>query len=195
MDTRDAAADPQRRARHTLLSLLPRGGAGAEIGVHLGDFSALLLERSAPRRLHLIDPWEFRTDAEHSASWYGERGAAGQQEMDRRHAHVLRRFTPQIEAGTVQVHRGGSEQVLPAFADDSLDWIYIDGDHAYDAVAQDLELAWRTVRAGGLIAGDDYSIGKWWGDGVVRAVNEFIGAHRVVVQFFQAGQFLLRKRR
>ncbi|MCG3171684.1 MAG: hypothetical protein CALGDGBN_03325 [Pseudomonadales bacterium] len=195
MDAHDSTAAPERRARRTLLSLLPRGGVGAEVGVHLGDFSALLLQETAPARLHLVDPWEFRTDAEHSASWYGERGANGQQEMDRRHAHVQQRFTHQIAAGTVEVHRGSSGQVLPGFADDSLDWIYIDGDHAYDAVKQDLDLAWLKVRPGGLIAGDDYAIGKWWGDGVVRAVNEFIGTHRVVVQFFRAGQFLLRKRR
>lgn len=37
-----------------------------------------------------------------------------------------------------------------------------------------INLHQKKVREGGLIAGDDYRKGLWCGDGVVRAVDEFI---------------------
>lgn len=50
--------------------------------------------------------------------------------------------------------------------------VYIDGDHAYESVKTDI-LCWLPkVRAGGILAGHDYSTD--WPD-VIRAVNELLG--------------------
>jgi hypothetical protein len=53
-----------------LLHVLPKGGSGAEIGVHLGDFSSLL-RWSKPRKLFLIDPWKYASGDQYKDSWYG----------------------------------------------------------------------------------------------------------------------------
>ena len=53
-------------------------------------------------------------------------------------------------------------------SDNSLDCIFIDGDHSYDAVLGDLNLWWKKLKVNGTILGDDY-----WMKPVERAVNEF----------------------
>ena len=50
----------------------------------------------------------------------------------------------------------------------SLDCIFIDGDHSYNAVINDLELYWKKIRIGGQILGDDYNMLD-----VSNAVNDF----------------------
>ena len=57
-----------------------------------------------------------------------------------------------------------------------LDWIYIDGDHSYEACIKDLNNAKEIVKPGGLIIGDDYGWpdAKWQKKGVTKAVNEFL---------------------
>jgi len=55
--------------------------------------------------------------------------------------------------------------------------VYIDGDHTYRAVVQDLAIWWPKLKKGGIMSGDDYikSItGKGYPFGVIPAVNEFV---------------------
>ena len=73
--------------RRFLLEMLPHGSVGAEIGVHLGDFSQVILDGVAPRHLHLIDPWSYQPSAEYERALYGGRAERGQTEMDERHVH------------------------------------------------------------------------------------------------------------
>lgn len=51
--------------------------------------------------------------------------------------------------------RGRSEDVLPYFADGAFDLVFIDGDHRYAAVANELREADRLLADGGLLCGDD----------------------------------------
>ena len=55
------------------------------------------------------------------------------------------------------------------FPDCFFDWVYIDGNHSYEAVRQDLELYWRKLKPGGYIVCDDYHHAGFWDDGVTRA--------------------------
>lgn len=54
-----------------------------------------------------------------------------------------------------------------------IDMIFIDGDHRYEAVKNDINLALGMVRAGGIISGHDYCP-EW--SGVKRAVDETFGS-------------------
>lgn len=173
--------------------MLPNRSVGAEVGVWKGDFSARILEVVRPARLHLIDPWAFEADARYGEAWYGGGIARSQAEMDAVYESVRRRFADEIAQGVVVVHRRPSADVGPEFEDESFDWVYIDGNHLYELVRRDLEIFGAKVRRGGLIAGDDYDVPGWWGDGVTRAVDEVVatGAYEVV---HLADQFVLRKR-
>jgi predicted O-methyltransferase YrrM len=52
--------------------------------------------------------------------------------------------------------------------DQSLDYIFIDGDHSYSAVVRDLDNYWDKVKTGGIFAGHDWNL-----PAVNQAVNEF----------------------
>ena len=56
------------------------------------------------------------------------------------------------------------------FADGSLCCVYIDADHTYESVTEDITAWLPKIRAGGVICGHDYSGG--WKE-VVRAVDDF----------------------
>lgn len=53
--------------------------------------------------------------------------------------------------------RSDSRMASREFVDESVDVVFIDGDHRYDAVLSDLTLWWPKLRCGGLMIGDDYS--------------------------------------
>jgi hypothetical protein len=53
-------------------------------------------------------------------------------------------------------------------ANESLDCVFVDGDHSYDAVVKDLPFWWKKIRPGGKMLGDDY-----WMNDVEKAVTEF----------------------
>jgi predicted O-methyltransferase YrrM len=54
--------------------------------------------------------------------------------------------------------------------DGSLDFVFIDADHSYEAVAADID-AWRSkVKPGGILSGHDYGHRRF--PGVAQAVDE-----------------------
>lgn len=188
-------AKPKKNHRLFLLKFLPKSSVGAEIGVLKGDFSQQILETTRPTKLHLIDPWEHQTSETYKDALYGGRAKGGQQEVDSFHDSVIFRFKSQISADQVEIHRGYSTTILKQFPDGYLDWIYIDGNHLYDYVKEDLELAYQKVKQGGYITGDDYdfSPSEWWQGGVKRAVDEFLESRRVRLVEIKNHQFILQK--
>ncbi len=178
--------------RQRLLSLLPARAECAEVGTWRGDFAAAILASRRPARLYLIDPWEYRTDPGYDQASYGGHSEDGQARLDAMHASVLERFDAQIRSGQVLVRRARSLEAAAGFADESLDWVYIDADHSYEGVSGDLEAFFRVVRPGGFLAGDDYGHeGSWFEDGVRRAVDEF--APRCAALTVIGTQFVLQK--
>lgn len=184
----------RRRAleRERLLALLAHGGACAEIGTWRGDFAAAILRSRRPAQLYLVDPWEYRTEAEYEHASYGGRSQGGQEKLDAMYQAVVDRFRSEIDSGQVFVKRVRSLDAASSFEAESLDWVYIDADHSYEGVKRDLDAYYRVVKAGGFLAGDDYGHeGSWFEDGVARAVDEF--AERCAELTIIGTQFLLKK--
>jgi hypothetical protein len=77
------------------------------------------------------------------------------------------------------------------FPDAYFDWVYVDGDHSYEGCSRDLELYAPKVRSGGFLLVDDYKTG-WWGDGLIRAVDEFAARPAVEWVARQGDQVVLR---
>ncbi|NJN21723.1 MAG: class I SAM-dependent methyltransferase [Leptolyngbya sp. RL_3_1] len=179
--------------RKFLLEMLPRQSVGAEIGVHMGDFSQNIIEAISPRELHLIDPWEYQASSVYETAWYGGGAKGGQTEMDERYSSILSRFNKNIHAEQVTVHRGYSTDILQQFPDQYFDWVYIDGNHLYEYVKKDLELSFQKVKPGGYITGDDYTEGHWWKGGVKKAVDECAANQSVQLVEIRNGQFIFRK--
>jgi hypothetical protein len=179
--------------REFLLKMLPKNTVCAEIGVHKGDFSAQILQTVAPKELHLVDPWKYEGSDIYKKAWYGGKAQGGQPEMDDRYRAIGLRFEPDIRSGRVKIHRGYSSDVLHEFPDNYFDWVYIDGNHLYEFVKQDLELSFKKTKPGGYITGDDYGEGGWWQGGVKKAVDEFIQEKRVQLVATRNRQFVLHK--
>jgi hypothetical protein len=113
-----------------------------------------------------------------------------QNELDRIHDAVVRRFANRIARGQVRVPRNaspGAAVELPA-----PDWAYIDGDHTYEGARADLGAFWSLIREGGCLAGDDYGVKGWWKHGVTGGVDEFCSA-QACEKTIIGSQFLIRK--
>jgi predicted O-methyltransferase YrrM len=86
----------------------------------------------------------------HGLVWWGI--AKNQHDMDDIYAGVSARFSSDAR---VKIKRLRSIDAASTFQDAYFDWVYIDGDHSYSAVMNDL-FAWSTkVKPGGILCGDD----------------------------------------
>ena len=56
----------------------------------------------------------------------------------------------------VKVLRMDSVEAAATFADKSLAFVYLDGDHSFDGFRRDLMAWWPKVKSGGILAGHDY---------------------------------------
>lgn len=162
----DAYERRKNRKRLPILErLLPEGGAGAELGVHKGHLTPVLLEAAKPSHLYVVDPW-FKLEAEWD--W-----AAGDRSTVHAYARVVKRLRTGLEDGSVSLIVDDDRNFLSSLPDRTLDWVYVDSSHQYEHTREELALLIRKVVVGGVIAGDD-----WQEDpghrhhGVCRAVRE-----------------------
>ncbi len=146
------SASQQSPYRQTLLDKMPAAGVVAEIGVWKGAFSRNILKVANPRKLFLIDPWICDPEFMIPGDFFDGNSAANQQEMDNIHNGVCRELASDI----VEIVRKTSENAASDFSDAFFDWVYIDGNHYYDYVRQDLDLWFPKVKPGGFVTGDDY---------------------------------------
>lgn len=65
---------------------------------------------------------------------------------------------------------GISWEAAQNFADNTVDFCYVDAGHTYDCVTNDLQAWWPKIRPGSAFAGDDYTKGY---PEVCRAVHDF----------------------
>lgn len=154
------------RVRGRLLESLPKGGVVAEIGVWEGDFSQRILDICQPKELHLIDPWLYMP--EFGNTGFGKK--KNEHLMEARYHKVVERFSGNPR---VKVHRALSDVALSAFPDESLDWVYIDGNHNDPIVGNDLALSLRKVKPNGIISGDDFN---WMSDAQAAPVKRAVEA-------------------
>lgn len=164
--------DGKAQLRRQMLSRMPKGGICVEVGVWRGEFSRMILNQIQPDKLILIDPWknfDTRVDAFD--------GKTKDQEFEDIYQSVRSKYATEIAAGQLEIRRGLSEPVLQSMEPGSLSFVYLDGDHSYEGVKADLAATFPLMKQGGIIMMDDYHRRGWWKDGVIRAANEFLGAH------------------
>lgn len=75
--------------------------------------------------------------------------------------------TEQFE-GRIIIIKDKCENILHDYPDESLDYIFIDGDHSEEAVYRDCKNFYSKVRKGGIFSGHDYGL-----PGVNAALNKF----------------------
>lgn len=140
---------------------------GAEVGVADGIYSEKLCKAIPGLELFCIDPWETYSD--------NRRGGGVQQQHDN-----FEKAKQKLLPFKTHFLRMFSMDAVRQFEDESLDFVFIDGNHDFDFVMEDL-IAWsRKVRKGGIISGHDYY--HFHNSGVIEAVNAFTEANRIDLQ-------------
>lgn len=81
----------------------------------------------------------------------------------------------------VKAIRQDSVSAASRFDDNSLDMVFLDGQHEYEAVKADIQAWLPKIKPGGLLAGDDYHP-SW--PGVIQAVDELL-PERTVTGWWQ----------
>ena len=117
---------------------------GAEIGVGEGHFSRKLCKENKALKLYSIDAWQC----------YGSylNREQLQDRMERKYQIAINKLAP----FDCEVIREFSRVAVKRFADDSLDFVYIDSNHDFRHAYQDIGLWEKKVRPGGIISGHDY---------------------------------------
>lgn len=156
--------------------LLPPKAVIAEIGVHQGIFAQQLF-CLMPQLLVLIDPFEGIVP---SGNQDGNNVVYA--DLDKVYQHLSTTIGP---LNNIRLHRGYSQDILPMYPP-IFDCVYIDGDHSYEGVKRDLEIAWAKTKPGGYICGHDYEMNntktaRVYDFGVKKAVDEFCGTHQVFI--------------
>ena len=147
--------------RLDLIKRLPPNSSVAEIGVLFGDFSAEILTTSVAR-LYLVDPWIAAPD--YTDTWKDF-------PLDQAYRKVRARFNREIVSGRVKLIRLPSANAAVNADIPPLDAVFIDADHTYLHVLQDLMLWEKRLKPGGVLMGHDYLEHADWG--VIRACETF----------------------
>lgn len=123
---------------------------GCKIGVEIGVFEArfTLMFAQAGLEIHGVDPWTVYED-------YGHPDYLPVAE--KRYQKSLRRLK---DFPNAFVYRETSMEALRHFDDESIDFVYIDGNHQFRYIADDIYEWWKKVRKGGFICGHDYAYFK-----------------------------------
>jgi hypothetical protein len=150
------------------LDHMPHNAVAVEVGVQGGGFAALMLERTNPQKLFLIDCWQHQD----SHVYDDAEANVPDNEQEKLYQETKRRFA---HDSRVVILRQFSKDAVGQFDDESLDWVYIDANHGYEAIKEDLALWWPKVKKGGILSGHDYAVRPSFG--VVQAVNEFLIKH------------------
>lgn len=139
-----------RQAGYGLVKLINdigRDVIGIEIGVCAGLNSYVLLE-SCPniKKLYGVDSW---------APFEDWNGPVTQELQDLAYAATIATLKP--FENRIKLIRSTSTEAANYFRDESMDFVFIDGDHSHEGVLNDLTLYYPKVKKGGIISGHDFS--------------------------------------
>ena len=118
---------------------------GAEIGVDRGRYSKWLLLKNRKLKLFCIDPYLVYSE-------YIETHHKGVKAMNASHEHAKQR----LGKLNCEIIVKTSMEALGDFEDNSLDFVFIDGNHSFEYVVDDIAGWSKKVRPGGIISGHDY---------------------------------------
>ena len=116
---------------------------GVEVGIEKGIYSALLCEKVPGLKLYSIDPWKV---------YNGYREHITQNRMEQLYENAQRRLEPY----NCEIIRKYSMDAVKDFEDGALDFVYIDSNHDFQHITNDIVEWAKKVRIGGIVSGHDY---------------------------------------
>lgn len=138
---------------------------GAEIGVYKGKFTEKFCQKGL--KMYAIDNW---------LVYHG--GAENHQTQERQDFLYERTRRNLSKYPDCEVIRKNSMDAVGDFAYESLDFVYLDGDHSFKGIAEDIYAWCRIVKKGGIVSGHDYScISDYCHVGIV--VDAYVKAFKI----------------
>lgn len=136
-----------------LNNIIGKNGCGVEIGVFKGELSNYILNKW-DGVLYMVDVWRELGEEYSDSSNIKFHSDAYAETMNN-----IKGF----ENRAIMI-RSTSKDAIKLFQDQSLDFVYIDANHAYDFVKEDLELWFPKLKKGGMFSGHDYLGFDWYND-------------------------------
>jgi len=159
---------PRQAALSKRLTKHIKNGLIVEIGVFGGVSLLNIAEQCMTNgtRMVGIDPWELTVPNDgHGKKLSNYRFMKGNL-VDAR--NNLIKICKELKYDHISLIKDFSHLAVGTFEDATIDLLYIDGEHTYNAVKMDLELWFSKMKQNSVIWGDD-----WHKDGVRKAVDEF----------------------
>lgn len=135
---------------------------GSWVGGSAITWAQAIRDAGAAGTVVCVDPWEQYVDLEVDANPADENDVYVEMARALASGEAIELFRHNVRAsglaGYVTPIRGSSREILPRFLNGEFDLVYVDGDHAYDKVKEDLVEAARLVAPGGALCGDDLEV-------------------------------------
>tara|TARA_R110002050_G_scaffold4794_4_gene22782 strand:- start:91 stop:825 length:735 start_codon:yes stop_codon:yes gene_type:complete len=120
----------------------------AEIGVFKGDLTSYLLNKvEAIENYTLIDPWRYLED-------WNKPNNQSNTNFEAIYKDTLEKVS--FAQSKLTILRGKTNEISESIEPNSLDAIYIDGDHTLKGITIDLIQMWDKLTSNGIIIGDDF---------------------------------------
>jgi hypothetical protein len=138
----------------------------AEIGVEYGGYTDTYFDEK--HDINLIDMWETKGNDYYFSSREGQ--------VEEGYDKVLKKYGSKPNVKMVKMKSSDASKL---YEDEYFDWIYIDADHSYDGVKEDILNWWPKLKKGGLFSGHDFDPSRNDSNyemyGVRKAVEEIFG--------------------
>lgn len=185
-----------------IIHLIEKNSIGAEIGVWEGNSSRKFIKRGL-KKFYMVDPWSVKgyeepiakNDKTFNVKEFYDRyskmvGSKDEKDFEsyyeKTYKKIIKEFSHFPE---VEIVRKKSTDFFNLFEGEKLDWVYIDGDHSYTGVMNDLENCLKVMKPSGIILGDDYKWNSGGKDGVKKAVDAFSNKYNFKIHKHGERQF------
>ena len=150
-------------------------GIVVEIGVFGGASLLGMVDSCVKTKSHIygIDPWE-KVENANGAKMTPDKKKIYRERIKNIRLNLERVINEEGYDNITLIH-DFSVNAVDRFENESIDIIFIDGDHSYDSVLQDISVWLPKVKRGGIMWGDDY--GGW--ESVRMAVDDFCKANNL----------------
>ena len=143
---------------------------GVEVGTKKGSNAHQLLKMFPKLHLTCVDPYTpYKDDKGKLIS------KAHQEECLKAAREHLRPFISKDRVGLILKDSVAAAEFFP---EGSIDFVFIDACHTYEAVSDDIQAWLPAIRSGGLLTGHDYEM-----EGIRKAVNEFAAKNNKWIEY------------
>lgn len=152
---------------------------GVEVGVEHGLYSEVLCKANPQMKIYGVDPWESLEICIKNSPKRRTDNHSSQKTCDRYYENAMRRLAPYPNYKILKEY---SVDAVKRFDDASLDFVYIDANHEYSFVIDDITMWSKKVRKRGIVSGHDYyntSSSSKVTMQVKRAVNDYVRKNHI----------------